>query len=147
MVWAHARTQNLCLTSGWMVQIRHQGTHTVGCAGPDITLSQRQSAHLMLNLSRDPKTGTTSYLLKRGFATTLARCWATLYGVGCVIVRAAKAVSLCLVRATSQHVFLCPVKTARSQPSPLRTTDGCPNKIPLKLVFHWSSLAEFPVVS
>ena len=48
----------------------------------------------------------TSYiLLQRGFTATPARCWAALYGVSCLSVRPAKAVSLCvLTRATSRHV-------------------------------------------
>ena len=48
-----------------------------------------------------------SYTLQRGFTATPARCWAALYHVGCLIVRAAKAVSLCLAHATSRHVFSC----------------------------------------
>ena len=43
-------------------------------------------------------------LLQRGFTATPARCWAALYGVGCLSVRAAKAVSMCL---SARHLSAC----------------------------------------
>ena len=94
-------------------------------------------------------TNTTSYILpQRGFTATTARCWADHYGVRCLSVRTTKAVSLCvLARATSRHVCFLSLQSARSQ-RPLPPIAGVsPNKIPTKLVFHWSSLAELPVIS
>ena len=58
---------------------------------------------------------TTSYiLLQGGFTATPARCWAALYGDGCLSVRAAKAVSMRLARATSRHVCFMSRHAARS---------------------------------
>ena len=59
------------------------------------------------NLARGHKTATASYMLQRGFTTTQARCWAALYGVGCLECPRCK-IGLCLERATSsRHVFSC----------------------------------------
>ena len=44
-----------------------------------------------------------SYILQRGFTATPARCWAALYGVDCVSVLAAKAVSL----SRAHHLSAC----------------------------------------
>ena len=88
-----------------MVYIRRQGTHTAGCAGPDIYPLTATERTISVYLARGHKAGTTSYILQRGFTATSARCWAALYGVGFLSVRAAKAVSLCLARATSRHFF------------------------------------------
>ena len=59
------------------------------------------------NLDRAHKTSTTSDMLQRGFTAAPARFWAALCGAGCLSIRAAKAVSLYLARATSRHVFSC----------------------------------------
>ena len=49
----------------------------------------------------------TSYiLLQRGFTATSARSWAAHYGVGCLSVRAGKAVSLCVSRVPPLGMFL-----------------------------------------
>ena len=69
------------------------------------TVSQGQSAHSQK---------TTSYiLLLRRFTATPARCWAALYGVGCLSVRAAKAVSLCVSRAPPLGMFVSCLGTRR----------------------------------
>ena len=51
-----------------------------------------------------------------------------------------------LARATSRHFCFMSRHAARSQRPPPLIAGVCPNKIPTKLVFHWSSLAEFPVI-
>ena len=85
------------LTSGWRVYIPRRGTNAQQ-AGPDI---------YSLTVTAQTLRNTTSYiLLQRGSTATPARCWAALYGVGCLIVRAAKAVSLCVSRASPLGMFV-----------------------------------------
>ena len=93
-------TRDVHLTSGWRVYMPRRGTHQRGAqqAGPDI---------YRLTLTAQCLRNTTSYiLLQRGFTAIPARCWAALYGVGCLSVRAAQAVSLCASRAPPLGMFV-----------------------------------------
>ena len=57
---------------------------------------------------------TTSYiLLQRGFTETPARCWAALYGVGCLSIRAANAVFPCFQLAPPLGMFVSCFGTRR----------------------------------
>ena len=85
-------------------------------------------------------------ILERGFTATPVRYWAALYGVGCLSVRAAKAVSLFVSRPPSRHVCFMSREAARSWRTTSPITGVCPNRIVKKLVFHWSSLAERPII-
>ena len=63
--------------------------------------------------------GTEWYiLLQRGLTVAPARCWAALFGVGCLRVRDAKAICLCVSRATSRYVCFMSRQAARSQRPP-----------------------------
>ena len=55
-----------------------------------------------------------SYNNGGGFTATPTRCWAALYDVDCLSVRAATTVSPCLARATSRHVGVMSRQAARS---------------------------------
>ena len=57
---------------------------------------------------------TTGHILQGGFTAKPARCWTALYGVDCLSVRVAKAVSLCLARASSRRVCSMSRQAARS---------------------------------
>ena len=102
LLWfGHTHAHKNCASDLWVEGIQpRRGTHQQAAqqAGPDIYRLAVTERRLLRN--------TTSYiLLQRGFTATPARCWAVLYGVGCLSVRAAKAVSQCvLARATSRHV-------------------------------------------
>ena len=88
------------LTSGWRVYIQCRGRHQAGCPAsrPWHLPSHSARAQTLRN--------TTSYiLLQRGFTATPVRCWGALYGVGCLSVQAAKAVSLCVSRAPPLGMF------------------------------------------
>ena len=89
-----------------------EGIHTTS---RDTRAASRPS-HLPSHSDRaQTRKNTTSYiLLQRGFTPTPARCWAALYGVGCLNVRAAKAVPMCLARATSRHVCFMSRQVTRS---------------------------------
>ena len=97
-------TRTVPLTSGWRVYIHTTSRDTpssLGCPAsrPWHLPSHSDRAQTLRN--------TASYiLLKRGFTATPARCWAALYGVGCLSVRAAKAVSLCVSRAPPLGMFV-----------------------------------------
>ena len=99
------RTQELCLwpLGGGYTYIPRRGTHQAGCAAS-------RPWHLPFHSSDRAQTlrnTITSYiLLQRGFTATPARCWAALYGVGCLSVRAAKKRSLCVSRAPSLGMFV-----------------------------------------
>ena len=112
--------------------------------GRTSTLSQPQSARFPFDLARGHKTGTPSDMLQRRFTATPARCWAALYGVGCLSVRPATAVSLSPAGHLSACVFMSRQTTRPQRPAP-QITGGCPNKIPTKLVYYSSSLAGLPI--
>ena len=138
MLWfGHTHAHNYCASDLWVEGIHTTSRDTRAASRPSHLPSHSDRALTLRN--------TTSYiLLQRGFTPTPARCWAAVYGVGCLNVRAAKAVSMCLARATSRHVCFMSRQAARSL-RPLPPIAGvCLNKIPTKLVFHWSSLAELP---
>ena len=94
-----AHTRTVPLTSGWRVYISRRGTHQAGCAAS-------RPRHLPSHSDRaQTLRSATSYVpLQRGFTATPARCWAALYGVGCLSVRAAKR-SLYVSRA--RHLSAC----------------------------------------
>ena len=97
----HTRTAVVPLTYGWRVYTYHVEGHTKQAAqqaGPDIyRLNSSDRAQTLRN--------TASYiLLQRGFTATPARCWAALYGVGCLSVRAAK--NMRLARLLSAVCFM-----------------------------------------
>ena len=94
MVWANARTQNCAPTRSLWVEGMRRGT--AGCARPDFLPSHSDRAQ--------PPRNTTSHMLQRGFTATSGWCWAALYGVDCLSLRAARAVSLCLPHVTSRDV-------------------------------------------
>ena len=98
-VGARTHTRTVPLTSGWRVYIPRQGTHQAGCAAS-------RPRHLPSHSDRaQTLRSATSYVpLQRGFTATPARCWAALYGVGCLSVRAAKR-SLYVSRA--RHLSAC----------------------------------------
>ena len=95
------------VTSVWRLYILCRGTHQQASqqVGPDIyrlTVAERRL--------RETQLATPYILLQRGFTALPARCWTALYGIGCLSVRAAKAVSLCVSRDLSAcffHVSAC----------------------------------------
>ena len=97
-----------CASDLWVEGIHTTSRDTRAASRPWLLPSHSDRAQTLRN--------TTSYILRqRGFTATPARCWAALYGVGCLSVRAAKAVSLmCLARATSRHVCFMSWQAARS---------------------------------
>ena len=106
MLWfGQTHAHKNCASELWV-----EGIHTyhvegsLGCAssrGPDIyrlTVTERRLREKQLP---------GSYILpQRGFTATPARCWAALYGVGCLSVRAAQAVSLCVSRGPPLGMFV-----------------------------------------
>ena len=127
-------TRTVPLTSGWRVYIPRRGTHQQASqqAGPDIYRRLADSQTLR---------NTTSYiLLQRGFTAIPARCWAALYGVGCLSVRAAKAVSLqvcvraCHLSACLFHVSACGAIIAVATANSRRLSQQNPSKTCVSLV-------------
>ena len=110
---------------------------TAGCAGPDL---------YPLDSGRVQSASTTSHILQRGFTVTLARCWAALDGADSLERPSCKSRLSCLAGATS-HMFVFRLGKRRDHSGRRRQSPMFrPNKILTKLVFHWSSLAEFPGV-
>ena len=101
LLWfGHTHAHKNCASDLWVEGIQTTSRDTpAGCAAsrPWHLPSRSDRAQTLRN--------TTSYiLLQRGFTATPARCWAALYGVGCLSVRAAKAVSMCL---SARHLSAC----------------------------------------
>ena len=98
-------TRTVPPTSGWRVYKQpRRGTRAAN-----------RPSHLPSHSDRTQTLrNTTSYiLLQRGFTAIPARCWAALYGVGCLSVRAAKAVSLCVSRAPPLGMFVSCLRMRR----------------------------------
>ena len=104
MLWfGHTHAHKNCASDLWVegIQTTTSKDTPAGCAAnrPSHLPSRSDRAQTLRN--------TTSYiLLQRGFTATPARCWAALYGVGCLSVRAAKAVSLCVSRTPPLGMFV-----------------------------------------
>ena len=102
LLWfGHTHAHKNCASDLWVegIQTTTSRDTPAGCAAnrPSHLPSRSDRAQTLRN--------TTSYiLLQRGFTATPARCWADLYGVGCLSVRAAKAVSLCIL---ARHLSAC----------------------------------------
>ena len=103
LLWfGHTHAQN-CVSDLWVEGIHTTSRGTRAASRPRHLPSHSDRAQTLRN--------TTSYiLLQRGFTATLARCWAALYGVGCLSVRAAKAVPLCVSRAPPLGMFVLCLK-------------------------------------
>ena len=84
--FGHTHAHKTCASDLWVEGIHTTSRNTAGCAGPHIyplTATERKTLR-----------NTTSYILQQGFTAIPARCWAALYGVDCLRVRAEKAVSV-----------------------------------------------------
>ena len=125
-------TRTVPLTSGWKVYKPRRGTHhhVAQQACPDI---------YRLAVTAQTLRNTTRYIpLQRGFTATPARCWAALYGVGFLIVRAAKSrpyasraghLSACLF-----HVSACGAIIAAATANSRRLSQQNPYKTCVSLV-------------
>ena len=109
------------LTSGYRLY-RTKYVETAGCASPDL-YPLTATEHTLQE---------TQLLIQRGFTATPARCWAALYDVDDLSIRAAKAVCLCLARAASRHV--CPVSRKRRDHSGRHRQS--PTFVPTKSLQH-----------
>ena len=135
MVWANARTQNCAPTRSLWVEGMRRGT--AGCARPDFLPSHSDRAQ--------PPRNTTSHMLQRGFTATSGWCWAALYGVDCLSLRAAKAASLSVSRAPPlgmSRVSAGGAIIAASTANHRRLSQQNPKKF----MFHWCCLPEFSCI-
>ena len=94
LLWfRHTHAHKNCASALWVEGVHTTSRDTRAASRPWLLPSHSDRAQTLRN--------TTSYILRqRGFTATPARCWAALYGVGCLSVRAAKAVSLVCVSRT-----------------------------------------------
>ena len=128
LLWFGHTHAHKCASDLWVEGIRTL-RDTRGCAGPGTYLSDVERA-------QTPRS-TTSHVLQRGFTATPARCCAALYGVDCLSVRAAKAVSLSRARQRSACLSHLSTNGEIIAAATATITDACPNKKSLQnLVFR-----------
>ena len=104
LLWfGHTHAHKNCASDLWV-----DGIHTTSRDTPPAGCAASRPWHLPFRSDRAQtlKNETRQILLQRGFTATPARCWAALYGVGCLSVRAAKAVSICVSRAPPLGMFV-----------------------------------------